>query len=416
MNLGRGKRECSDGRIAFVYDHLYPHSLGGAERYYWALARRWAQGRPTTYVTVRHRPERRREHEGVEIIAVTGALRSSSPGRARLVRDRMLPKLGFAAGLLWHFLRRGRRYEVVHCCCFPHLAVVAVGLGMLPHRGGVVIVDWHEVLPRATWRRRLGAVGELGYAAQAAALQMGDGAITFSHLHRRRLLEEGFSRPIEVVPEFPPEEVPKLLPGAGEGPRQPRIVFAGRLVAEKRPELVVAVLAELHRRDRSWQAVIFGVGPHEKQVRAEVARLGLDGAVRMAGFAPWSELSAALCSSRALVFPSVREGYGLIVLEAAAHALPSVLVSEPDNAACELVEQGRNGWVCGSADPAVLADAVMRLSSDPEVHQRTARWYERASRIHSLENAITELEAFEREVQWRVRSRSSRAPRGRSAG
>ena len=52
-----------------------------------------------------------------------------------------------------------------------------------------------------------------------------------------------------------------------------------------------------------------------------------------------------------LVLPSRREGYGLVVVEAAALGTPSVVVRGPDNAATELVEDGKNGFVAPSADP-----------------------------------------------------------------
>ncbi len=47
----------------------------------------------------------------------------------------------------------------------------------------------------------------------------------------------------------------------------------------------------------------------------------------------------ALC----LLLPSRREGYGLVVVEAAARGTPSVVVAGEDNAAIELIEEGVNG-------------------------------------------------------------------------
>ena len=47
-------------------------------------------------------------------------------------------------------------------------------------------------------------------------------------------------------------------------------------------------------------------------------------------------MASALC----MVPPSRREGYGLVVVEAAARGVPSVVVADPDNAATELVQEG----------------------------------------------------------------------------
>ncbi len=65
----------------------------------------------------------------------------------------------------------------------------------------------------------------------------------------------------------------------------------------------------------------------------------------------------ALC----LLHPSSREGYGLVVVEAAAHGTPAIVVAGPDNAAVELIEPGVNGLVAASADADVLADAILAV-------------------------------------------------------
>ena len=46
-----------------------------------------------------------------------------------------------------------------------------------------------------------------------------------------------------------------------------------------------------------------------------------------------------------LLLPSTREGYGMVVIEAAAKGVPSVLVAAPDNASTEHITDGVNGFV-----------------------------------------------------------------------
>jgi glycosyltransferase involved in cell wall biosynthesis len=406
------RRRAGTGRVAVVYDHLVPYTLGGAERYYWALARGFAADRPATYVTWRYGEQACEHRDAVEILGVARAHHGD-----RLVRDRMLPKVWFAIAILWHLLRHGDRYEVVHCACFPHLALVAASLGLLPHRRTKLIADWHEVIPREAWRRRLGPVGYLGYCAQRLAIPVGDAAITFSELHRERLRSHGRRGTVRVVPEFPPDG--DVVPGR-RMERRPLIVFAGRLVPEKRPHIVIQTLAELRRADPGWRAELFGTGPEEPRLRREIARLGLEGKARLAGFAPWSEVSEALAQARALVLPTTREGFGLIVLEAAAHGVPAVLVREPDNAATEFVEQNVNGLVCDSAAPAELASAVLKLVSDRRIHARTFECYRRQSKIYNLQNAVERLTELHRELDaapagQRIDHREGEASRAASA-
>jgi glycosyltransferase involved in cell wall biosynthesis len=369
-------------RIAFVFDRVYPAGVGGAERFYWTLARAAARSRPVSYISAPPPAGRdpAGEWKGVELVGVG----------ARAPRQGLIwPKAAFALGLFWHLLRHGSRYRVVHCCCFPHVAVIAAQLGLLPHRRTGLLIDWFELLPLDTWRRRRGWLGFVGYALQALAVRAGDGAITFSRLHQARLRR--VRADTELLPAFLPDG---SAPAAATAERHNRIVFAGRLVDEKRAELVPLVLRELRRRDDSWQAVIFGDGPSADAIRDAAARAGVDGALELRGFADWRELSDALSTSRALVFPSAREGFGLVVVEAAAHGLPSVLVAGPDNAATELIEPGRNGLVCAGPDPTEIAEAVLSLAGEEDIHARTRDWFQDASRRLSVAATLDGLDVL----------------------
>lgn len=368
-------------RVALVYDHVYPWSVGGAERWYWALGRALSAGRPVSRLGPRAWDgERRREHDGTELV---GVCRGAGPAR----------KLRFAFGLWRHLLVHGGRYAVVHCACFPSAALVAARLGLLPHRRTRLVGDWHEVLPRSDWRRRRGRTGDLAFLVQRIALRAGDGLVAFSRLHAGRLRSVAGGRVVRVIPEFVPEE-----PAVRAEPQRERlVVFVGRLVAEKRPELAVEVVDELRREaGEDWRGLVFGRGPEEKPLRGLIADRGLGDAVRLAGFVPWEELSDAYARASALVLPSFREGFGLAVLEAAAHGLPSVLVAGEDNAAVELIEPGVNGSVCGAPEPAELAAAVRSLT---DAHDSTLEWYERASARHSAPAAVSELEALWAELR-----------------
>ena len=78
------------------------------------------------------------------------------------------------------------------------------------------------------------------------------------------------------------------------------------------------------------------------------------------------------------MLPSRREGYGLVVVEAASLGTPSVLVRDPDNAATELIEEGVNGFVVDSASPDDLAErSSASTRRAPSSRASTADWYGR---------------------------------------
>jgi glycosyltransferase involved in cell wall biosynthesis len=93
----------------------------------------------------------------------------------------------------------------------------------------------------------------------------------------------------------------------------------------------------------------------------------------------------ALC----VLLPSEREGYGMIVVEASAHATPAIVVTAPDNAAVELVQDGVNGVVAASADPEAIAEAIVRVhEAGIAMRESTARWFAQNANALSLESSL----------------------------
>ena len=140
------------------------------------------------------------------------------------------------------------------------------------------------------------------------------------------------------------------------GPAQPRtprsrpepvVVFAGRHIPEKRVTALVPAVARARERMPELRGEIYGDGPERDRVlRADRASTAWTDAVEAPGFVDGRAGRRRRCArALCLVLPSRREGYGLVVVEAAALGTPSVVVQEPDNAATELVEDGENGFV-----------------------------------------------------------------------
>jgi glycosyltransferase involved in cell wall biosynthesis len=374
-------------RICLVYDCLFPWTVGGAERWYRNLGERLARGgHEVTYLTLRQW-ERGAPPEvpGVRVRAV-------GPQLALYGRDgnrRILPPLVFGAGVLWHLLRHGARYDVVHTASFPYFSLLAAGAARALHRYGLV-VDWHEVWSRSYWRGYLGrAGGAVGHAVQAICMRIPQRAFCFSRLHGDRLIAGGLRGPLTH------------LEGEYEGPLEPRmparadqvVVFAGRHIAEKRAPALVPAVRCARKRLPDLRGEIYGDGPERGAVQRAIATEGMDGIVVAPGFVTSERVAAALARALCMVLPSRREGYGMIVVEAAAAGVPSVVVRGPDNAAVELIDDGVNGFVAQSAEPDAIADAIVRVhEAGPALRSSTADWFaanaERLSLARSLETVL----------------------------
>jgi len=371
-------------RICVTYDCLFPHTVGGAERWYRNLAERLAdEGHEVTYLTLR-------QWDRGEKPQIDGRVRVRTAGPRMALytgdgRRRILPPLLFGLGVLAHLLRHGRRYDVVHTASFPYFSLLAAaaarGLG-----GYAIVCDWHEVWSRGYWREYLGGTaGEVGYLVQLLCARRRQRAFCFSRLHAERLRGEGLRGEVTVLEgEYAgAQQAPVPVPA------DPVVVFAARMIPEKRAPDAVAGVAAAIGRIEGLRGTFYGDGPERAKVLAAIARADADGALTAPGFVPAEQIDEALTHALCMLLPSRREGYGMVVVEAAARGTPSIVVAGPDNAATELIEEGVNGLVAPSSEPEVIAGAI------EEIHRRgmplresTAAWFSANARRLSLESSL----------------------------
>jgi glycosyltransferase involved in cell wall biosynthesis len=388
-------------RVCLVYDCLFPHTVGGAERWYRDLAERLAaEGHEVTYLTLRQwkRGERAQIDERVRVV-------TAGPHLALYTEDgrrRILPPLVFGLGVLAHLLRHGRRYDVVHTCAFPYFSLLAAA-AVRPLAGFALVVDWFEVWSRSYWREYLGVVGgRVGELVQRLCALVPQRTFCFSELHAERLREEGLRGPVTVLRGLYAGEASAAVPRAAE----PVVLFAGRLIPEKRVTLAVAAMALAVAGIDDLRGEFLGDGPERAALDAAIAAHRLQGVVEARGFTTTETVDAEMRSAMCMLLTSRREGYGLVVVEAAARATPSVVVAGEDNAATELIEEGVNGFVAAGAEPELIAAAIVRVhEAGLALRESTARWFaENAERL-SLESSLRKvLESYSAADPSRVAS------------
>ena len=217
-------------RVCVIYDCLYPHTVGGAERWYRDLAERLAsEGHDVTYLTLRQWPRGERAQIDPRVRVVTAGPRMALYTASG--RRRTLPPLVFGLGVLVHLLRDGHRYDVVHTCSFPYFSLLAAGV-VRPRRRFELVVDWFEVWSDAYWRDYLGAVGgRVGALVQRLCARVSQRAICFSELHAARLRAEGLRGPVTVLRGLYAGSTEPAAPQAVA----PIVLFAGESSSAKGP-------------------------------------------------------------------------------------------------------------------------------------------------------------------------------------
>ena len=154
------------------------------------------------------------------------------------------------------------------------------------------------------------------------------------------------------------EEVP--IQPVGRSP-VPTIVVLGRLVPHKRVEHCLQAAAELRTTLPGIRLVVVGDGWWSDRLKAEAQRLGVDDLTEFTGFVNGTRKHELLAQSWVLALPSLKEGWGLAVVEAAAHGIPAVAYHSAGGVTESIVD-GVTGVLVD--DVRAFTDALRQLFTD----------------------------------------------------
>ncbi|TEC54428.1 glycosyltransferase family 1 protein [Pseudomonas aeruginosa] len=166
----------------------------------------------------------------------------------------------------------------------------------------------------------------------------------------------------------------KVRARLGIAPQCVLIVYAGRLCAQKRPDLFAASLGELARRGGDFVALVLGDGELAGQLRSDLRRRGLAGRVRMLGWQDEGALRELFQASDIFFLPSAGEGIALVLYEAMACGM--AIVAADVGGQAELVSAHCGFLVPRSNTEREARDYAARLESlvrGPEMLRRMGR-------------------------------------------
>ena len=102
------------------------------------------------------------------------------------------------------------------------------------------------------------------------------------------------------------------------------------------------------------------MGLKKKRLEVLAQKLNLEKNIKFFGFLENDgDIYALMKSPKVFVLPSTREGFGIVVIEANACGILVITVDHKDNAARDLIEEGKNGFVC-QLDEKEIAKNIMK--------------------------------------------------------
>ncbi|NHC47032.1 glycosyltransferase family 4 protein [Motilibacter aurantiacus] len=350
-------------RVAVVSDAVHPFHKGGKEERLHALTSRLSRHGVEAHVFTMRWWDGPTEHrEGDVVLHAMAPYVPLYAGSRRSIRQGVV----FAVSCL-RMLRE--RFDVLEADAIPFLHLFPLRVVATIKRRPFV-VTWHEVWGQAYWRRYLGPLGSVASFCERRAVALPDVIVAASSGTAERLAEVSRGRAhVVVVPNgVDRAEIDRVEPAVDAAD----LLCVGRLLAHKNVHVLLEALSVLHGRGVRLSLDVIGQGPEETRLRGLAHRLGLAASVRFRGALDRrGDVLALMKSTSVLAFPSEREGFGMVALEALACGTPVVTSDAEDNFARALIRPGVDGEVC-PARPEELADAIERVLAELPARRRGA--------------------------------------------
>jgi glycosyltransferase involved in cell wall biosynthesis len=353
-------------KILIVYETVYPDFIGGVEhRNYELAAALCRRGHEVTLTgfckPLPGIPPRLK----VQSLGELGALYNEAGQRS----TRQAIRFAFTVPRI-----DVRGYDVVETANMPYIHIFPLAL-KCALAGKPLLVTWYEYWGDY-WKGYVGALKAPVYKAiEWCTGQVGTAVTATSLLTRDRLARKRRRGDVELVPcGIHADEVQRAAEvdrhHHGEGPP---LIYAGRILREKRIDLLLRAVRLLADRHPGVLLTVFGNGPYKETLLRLADELGIADRVDFRGHVEANtEVWRNLGRARVAVQPSEREGFGLFPLEAMAAGLPVVYCESPESAVPELVRDGVEG-ICSAPTPEALAAVLERLMTDDEEWSRLRR-------------------------------------------
>jgi len=337
---------------------MYPHSYGGREFRYQALLPRLAAHADIHVYTMRWwaGPKVYTEDD-VTFHAMCPRLSMyTKSGRRSIIQG-----VVFALSCLRLLFCR---FDVLDADQIPYFHLFPLRLIATVKRKPLV-ATWHEVWGPSAWNRYIKWLGWFGWLVEAISFRLPDHIIAVSAQTTARLHE--FLGERASVTTVPNGIDIAAIAQISASPFDVDIVTVGRLINHKRVHVLLDVIASLHARGINATCRIIGDGPEREALQQQAQTLGIDSAVEFShDVVEQKELYSLIKASRLFVSLSVREGFGIAVLEAITCGVPVLTAEAPDNLAQYLAMRYSRGFVCGTS-VSEITDAVAGILAQSDL-------------------------------------------------
>ena len=371
-------------KIGFVYDAIHPYIKGGVETRIYKLSRELAKKGHTIYLFGLKYWEGPDEiiSDGIHLVGIAKANNLYNQQGKRSILNSILFSLNFYKLFKYDV-------DVYDCQNFPYLSCFSNKLVSILNKRKMFIT-WHEVWGNYWYNYSGKIVGTIGKFIEFLCSKITKNNIAVSKMTKSNLMKLGvLEKNIFIVNNgINYNEIDLVLPSTNHYD----LVCVGRLIEHKRIDYLIDVVDKLVISNPKITCLIVGDGPDKPKLEEMVKSKKLSNNITFTGSLEKQEaVFAYMKSSKLFIFPSEREGFGIVVLEANACGLPVICTDAPNNASKDLIENEKNGCVVEAGNIEQMADAINKLLDSKEKLKQMSESSKQIAKSYSWEKIADDL-------------------------
>lgn len=229
------------------------------------------------------------------------------------------------------------------------------------------VIAWYPDVFLGSWIKNSGLVGILGEIIERINLKNIRSAIAITNSTAAKL-KKYFAGKIYTIPcGVDPSEFKIKVAKQ----KNPTIICVSRLVGYKRVADLIWTFALLLKKNPSLRLVIVGRGPEENKLKNICRMTKIAPHVSFINNLTRTDLISTIKSSHLLCLPSQTEGFGIVLIEAAAAGIPYVASDIP--ALVEITKRGQGGLIFKTGHIKDLAEKISQLLTDRKLYQQKVK-------------------------------------------
>lgn len=178
---------------------------------------------------------------------------------------------------------------------------------------------------------------------------------------------------------------------------RPTIIYLGKLAQDKGVEDAIVAFYKLQKRLKNSKLWVVGreeKGGYKKKVRQLAQELKLMGKIKFFDYVSEKRKFELLKKAWVLLHPSIREGWGLTVIEAASQDTPTVAYNTVG--LCDSIKNNNTGFLIDNRKPEYLAEKILLLCQDnllyKQLSENARKWSENFNWKRSVKQSLRLIE------------------------